>query len=122
MLSAKLGTAFRDFEAGFQQGRASVRGVRAALTRLQRLAISGHFEDQGMFHLIMLQHERGAIILDSNASLFASQFAYNAGWWARPACFEDYYDASGAPPTLLATGAAPFALHFNGPAGRFRLG
>ena len=77
---------------------------------------------QGMFHVTMLQHERHAVLLDSNASLFASQFAYNSNWWARPACFDDYFDADGAPPTLVATGSAPFALHFNGPAGRHRLG
>lgn len=119
----------------------TVRGLDDALRRLHSLAMAGHFEDQGMFHLTMLQHPRGTIILDSNASLFASQFAYNGLWWERPACFDDYFaaaqpsiypssqrttsstpTASGSPPKLLATGQAPFALHFNGPAGRFRLG
>ena len=75
-----------------------------------------------MFGLAMLQHPLGAIFTDSNASLFASQFAYNAQWWARPACFDDYFDGDSAPPPLLATNATPFALHFNGPAGRHRLG
>jgi hypothetical protein len=100
----------------------SVEGVRSLLARLRLLVLEGHFEDQGMFHLAMLQHPRSAIRPDSNASLFASQYAYNGKWWSRPACFDDYFDASGSPPTLLSTGGSPFALHFNGPAGRYRLG
>lgn len=50
------------------------------------------------------------------------QYGYNSNWWARPACFDDYFDADGEPPVQLASGLAPFAMHFNGPAGRFRLG
>ena len=99
-----------------------VPAVRRVLGRLRRLVLAGHFEDQGMFGLALLQHPRGAMLTDSNASLFASQFAYNAPWWSRPACFHDYYDANGEPPQLLPTGGRPFALHFNGPAGRHRLG
>ena len=100
----------------------TVAGVRLALERLRMLVLQGHFEDQGMFGLAMLQHARGAIVVDSNASLFASQYGYDATRWARPACFHDYFDEFGEPPSLLATGAAPFALHFNGPSGRWRLG
>lgn len=99
----------------------SVQATRRFFGRLQRLAMAGHFEDQAMFHLAALQHPSEAILVDSNASLFASQFAYNAAWWQRPACFADYWGPDG-PPQLLATGRAPFALHFNGPAGRHRLG
>ena len=108
--------------SGVFAGRVS--GVRSALRRLQALHVDGgHFEDQGMFHLAMLQHPDGSILLDSNASLFASQFAYNGNWWQRPACFDNYFDPNTKePPKLIKTGKAPFALHFNGPAGRFRLG
>ena len=84
------------------------------------------------FHLAMLQHPEGSVVLDSNASLFASQFAYNSQWWERPACFDDYYNpTSSEPPGQLLEGTGvrepaardpPFALHFNGPAGRHRLG
>ena len=102
----------------------SVRAVRLALARMRRLVLRGHFEDQAIFHLAMLQHPRAALLVDANASLFASQFAYDASWWERPACFDDYWDANGRAPSLLKAGNAPppFALHFNGPAGRHRLG
>jgi len=102
----------------------SVRALRLHFERLRRLVLSGHFEDQAIFHLAMLQHPRHAVLLDANASLFASQFAYDASWWQRPACFDDYFDPQSAgPPALWKTGAPPpFALHFNGPAGRHRLG
>ena len=102
----------------------SVRAVRLALARMRRLVLRGHFEDQAIFHLAMLQHPRAALLVDANASLFASQFAYDASWWERPACFDDYWDAHGRAPRLLKAGNAPppFALHFNGPAGRHRLG
>ena len=91
---------------------------------MRRLVLRGHFEDQAIFHLAMLQHPRAALLVDANASLFASQFAYDASWWERPACFDDYWDANGRAPSLLKAGNAPppFALHFNGPAGRHRLG
>lgn len=84
------------------------------------------------FHLAMLQHPAAAVVLDSNASLFASQFAYNSQWWERPACFDDYFSPTSSEPpgqVLEGTGVRepaardpPFALHFNGPAGRHRLG
>ena len=115
-----LGGAWSYPNSGVFAGR--VRAVRSAMGRLRSLVLRGHFEDQGMFGLMMLQHPRGAILLDGNATLFASQFAYNSAWWQRPACFDDYFDDHGEPPQLLATGRAPFALHFNGPAGRHRLG
>ena len=100
----------------------TLRGTRALLERLRQLVMLGHFEDQGMMGLALMQHPRGSIRIDSNASLFSSQYGYNAGWWARPACFDDYFDGDGEPPPQLASGAAPFVMHFNGPAGRHRLG
>lgn len=100
----------------------SVKAVRESLRRVRGLVLRGHFEDQGMFGLAMLEHERGAILVDGNATLFASQYAYNPNWWARPACFHDYFDRRGQPPMNVLTGTTPFALHFNGPAGRHRLG
>ena len=65
---------------------------------------------------------RRSIFVDANATLFSSQYAYDAKLWARPACFADYFDERAAPPALIATGRTPFAMHFNGPAGRYRLG
>ena len=75
-----------------------------------------------MLGLALLQQPHGAIAVDVNASLFSSQYAYNGKLWARPACFADYFDREGQPPPQLSSGAAPFAMHFNGPAGRYRLG
>ena len=68
-----------------------------------------------------------SVHVDVNGSLFTSQYGYNAARWERPACFADYFsDGAGGrragPPTQIATGDAPFALHFNGPSGRYRLG
>ena len=100
----------------------TVRGGRALLERLRQLVLRGHFEDQGMAGLALLQHPSRALVVDANATLLSSQYGYNANWWARPACFTDYFDAAGEPPPQLETGNAPFAMHFNGPAGRHRLG
>lgn len=100
----------------------TLQGMRALLERLRQLVSEGHFEDQAMVGLALLQHPRGAIHVDSNASIFSSQYGYQADWWARPACFSDYFGQDDQPPVQKATGVAPFAMHFNGPAGRYRLG
>ena len=100
----------------------TLRGARALLEQLRLLAKQGHFEDQAMLGLALLQQPQGAIAVDVNASLFSSQYAYNANLWERPACFADYFDRDGQPPQQLSTGTAPFAMHFNGPSGRYRLG
>lgn len=100
----------------------TLRGMRALLERLRQLVLEGHFEDQGMMGLALLQHPQRSILIDSNATIFSSQYGYNPSWWTRPACFHDYFDARGDPPAQKLTGSAPFAMHFNGPAGRHRLG
>jgi hypothetical protein len=96
--------------------------AEALLERMRALVERGHFEDQGILGLALLQDARRSIFVDANATLFSSQYAYDAKLWARPACFADYFDERAAPPALLATGRTPFAMHFNGPAGRYRLG
>ena len=100
----------------------TLRGARSMLEQLRGLAQQGHFEDQAMLGLALLQQPHGAIAVDVNASLFSSQYAYNGNLWERPACFADYFDRHGNPPPQRSSGAAPFAMHFNGPAGRYRLG
>ena len=100
----------------------TLRGGRALLERLRRLVLDGHFEDQGMVGLALLQHPGRSLVVDASATLLSSQYGYNANWWARPACFDGYFDANGEPPVQLTSGDAPFAMHFNGPAGRYRLG
>lgn len=127
----------------------SLTGARTLLAQLRGLVERGHFEDQAMVGLAMLQEPNGRIRVDSNATLFSSQYAYNGKLWARPACFADYFDAAGEPPAqvreqpdcelnkpstcasspsaragareVLST-PGPFAMHFNGPAGRYRRG
>jgi hypothetical protein len=95
----------------------SLRGARVLLERLRQLVLQGHFEDQGILGLAMLQDKDQSIRVDVNGSLFTSQYAYNGKWWERPACFDGYFDVNGNPPAQLATGTAPFAMHFNGPPG-----
>eukprot|EP00965_Chrysotila_dentata_P074637 2465845-Pleurochrysis_carterae.AAC.1 len=93
-------------------------------------ALTAAAELQGMVGLAMLMHDPMApsggsnvpVLVDANATLFSSQYGYRAEWWARQACFADYFGADGEPPVQRATGTAPYAMHFNGPAGRYRLG
>lgn len=51
----------------------TLRGGRAMLERLRQLVLSGHFEDQGMAGLALLQHPRRSLVVDTNATLLSSQ-------------------------------------------------
>ena len=103
---------------------APVRSARQLIVTLRGMLLEGHYHDQAMLGLLLLQRRSEAppIAVDANASIFATQFAYEAARWQRPACLADYFDDQGRPPRQQGTQTAPFFLHFNGPSGRWRHG
>lgn len=103
---------------------APVRSARRLLLVLKSMLLEGHYLDEAMLGLALLQRRAEAprLVVDSNATIFVSQFAYQAERWERPACFSDYFNADGQPPRQIATGDAPFFLNFNGPSGKWRHG
>ena len=107
---------------------APVRTARKLMLLLRSMLLEGHYDDTAMLGLALLQRRPGApsLLVDANATLFSTQFAYEASRWERPACFSDYFDHAGEPPWQHASEDAwrpgPFFLHFNGPSGKWRQG
>ena len=98
----------------------SGRGIKLLARCYENLLKQGHFDDQGMMGLCVLQHPYN-IRIDVHARFFLSHYAYDVRWFSAPACKTGYLDASGDPPYQLETGRRPFALHFNGPSGKYRM-
>ena len=108
---------------------APVRTARKLMLLLRSMLLEGHYDDTAMLGLALLQNRPGApsLLVDANATLFSTQFAYESSRWERPACFSDYFDHAGEPPWQHASKdddwrPGPFFLHFNGPSGKWRHG